>query len=523
MPIITLGLRPIDVHVSMAEECFMLFSGAPPVTTVKIISPLQDGELLDPIPAAPTVIDVSEFDPLDYPAPAPADTPPANPLYEAKTYAGIYRITEYAYVGERYYVAGFGGIEGVVRPENLTYEWTLSDGKTATGNAPEFVFDTPGTVDVTLKVTNTYDGTYGVATSHIKVAASKPTVTSTAVTLPNLYFGSGVMVSELADGRVLFFNGSKPSMTMEWDNAYIFDGSTFTVVESPDFLLYNIYTFPTYDADKSGFTARLDSGKIMYASLADSEHKAVELFDPATGTWSRTGDLSTAANRPWASLLKLPNGNVLAIVNGVDSACEAHLYDAASGTWSLAATPPARLETVFSVDSNRVIGIGTEVSAPACIYYIDGNRWETREIRTPYIDPLRGEVLIRLAGLRSYWYDSSNYKDGSIYVTAYGVMYRINTSTFIAERYTRPLCARKLGAYTLASYRSRFYPEVGHPVPGFGYTDADGEMIGHAPFLNMTDIFEDPEISWAFMLNGKMSVLHHRKSTTTAYLEVLNL
>ena len=310
---------------------------------------------------------------------------------------------------------------------------------------------------------------------------------------------------------------------MEWDNAYIFDGSTFTVVESPDFLLYNIYPFPTFDADKSGFTARLDSGKIMYASLADSEHKAVELFDPATGTWSRTGDLSTAANRPWASLLTLPNGNVLALVNGEDSASEAHLYDAASGTWSLAATPPAKLETVFSVDNNRVIGIGCEVSSPACIYYIDGNRWETREIRIPYIDPLRGEVLIRLAGLRSYWYDSSNYKDGSIYVTAYGVMYRINTSTFIAERYTRPLCARKHGAYTLAPYRSRFYPEVGHPVPGFGYTDADGEMIGHAPFLNMTDIFEDPEISWAFMLNGKMSVLHHRKSTTTAYLEVLNL
>ena len=309
----------------------------------------------------------------------------------------------------------------------------------------------------------------------------------------------------------------------EWDNAYIFDGSTFTVVDSPDFLLYNIYTFPIYDADKSGFTARLDSGKIMYASLADSEHKAVELFDPATGTWSRTGDLSTAANRPWASLLKLPNGNVLAIVNGEDSACEAHLYDAASGTWSLAATPPAKLEIVFSVDSNRVIGIGTEAREPACIYYIDGNRWETREIRTTCIDPLRGEVLIRLDGLRSYWYDSLNYKDGYIYATEYGVMYRINTSTFIAERYTRPLGGRKLGAYTLDSYRSRFYPEVGHPVPGFGYTDADGEMIGHAPFLNMTDIFEDPETSWAFMLNGKMSVLHHRKSTTTAYLEVLNL
>ena len=521
MPIITLGLRPIDVHVSRAEECFMLFSGAPPATTVKIISPLPDGELLDQIPAAPTVIDVSEFDPLDYPA--PADTTPANPLYEAKTYAGIYRITEYAYVGEQYCVGGFGGIEGVQRPVNLTYEWTLSDGKTATGIGPKFVFGTAGRVDVTLKVTNTYDGTYGVATSHIKVAASKPTVTSTAVTLPNLYFGSGVRISELADGRVLFFSGSKPSMTMEWDDAYIFDGSTFTVVESPDFLLYNIYTFPTFDADKSGFTARLNSGKIMYASLADSEHKAVELFDPATGTWSRTGDLSTAANRPWASLLTLPNGNVLALVNGEDSASEAHLYDAASGTWSLAATPPAKLETVLSVDSNRVFGIGNEVSTPACIYYIDDNRWETREIRIPYIDPLRGEVLIRLAGLRSYWYDSSNYKDGSIYVTAYGVMYRINTSTFIAERYTRPLGGRKLGAYTLASYLSRFYPEVGHPVPGFGYTDADGEMIGHAPFLNMTDIFEDPEISWAFMLNGKMSVLHHRKSTTTAYLEVLNL
>mgnify|MGYP000913454116 CR=1 FL=1 len=512
MPIITLGLRPIDVHVSRAEECFMLFSGAPPVTTVKIISPLPDGESLDPIPAAPTVIDVSKFDPLDYPA--QADTPPANQLHEAKTYAGINSIYEYAYVGERFGVGGFGGIEGVSRPENLTYEWTLSDGKRATGLAPEFVFDTPGRVDVTLKVTNTYDGTYGVATSHIKVAASKPTVTSTAVTLPNLYFGSGVIVSELADGRVLFFHGVKPSRTMpEWDNAYIFDGSTFTVVESPDFMPHNQYTYPLFDADKSGFTARLNSGKIMYASLGDPEHKAVELFDPATGTWSRTGDLSTAAKSPWASLLTLPNGNVLALVNGVDSASEAHLYDAASGTWSLAATPPAKLGTVFSVDNNRVIGIGTDDSSPACIYYIDGNRWETRGIRIPY-----GEVLIRMTGLRAGLHDPSFYKDGYIYVD-----YMINTSTFIAERYTRPICGRKRGAYTLSYYTTRFYPEVGHPVPGFGYTDADGEMLGHAPFLNMTNIFEDPEIGWGFMLNGKMSYLHHRKSTTTAYLEVLNL
>ena len=524
MPIITLGLRPIDVHVSRDEECFMLLSGAPPATTVKIISPLPDGESLDPIPAVPTVIDVSKFDPLDYPAPAPANTPPANPLYEARTSAWIYPIVRYAYVGEQYDVAGYGRNEGVSRPENYTYEWTLSDGKTATVRNPVFVFDTPGTVDVTLKVTNTYDGTYGVATSYIKVAASRPPVTSTAVTLPNLYFGSGVMVSELADGRVLFFSGSKPSMTMEWDNAYIFDGSTFTVVESPDFLLYNYFTFYTLNSDKSGlFTTRLDSGKIMYASLADSEHKAVELFDPATGTWSRTGDLSTTAKRPCASLLKLPNGNVLALVNGKDSACEAHLYDVASGTWSLAATPPAKLEVVFSVDNNRVIGIGMEYNDPACIYYIDGNRWETREIRTPLINPLRGEVLVRVAGLRASLWDSLQYKDGYIYADGYGAVYRINTSTFIAERNARHPYGRKIGAYIVSSNYSRFYPEVGHQVPGFFYMDADGEMIGHAPFLNMTNIFEDPEISWSFMLNGKMSVLHHRKSTTTAYLEVLNL
>jgi hypothetical protein len=39
MPITTCGVRPIDVHVSATNDCYMLLNNAPPSTTVKITSP----------------------------------------------------------------------------------------------------------------------------------------------------------------------------------------------------------------------------------------------------------------------------------------------------------------------------------------------------------------------------------------------------------------------------------------------------------------------------------------------------
>src|SRR5207249_4843402 len=77
------------------------------------------------------------------------------------------------------------------------------------------------------------------------------------------------------------------------------------------------------------------NGKVLVAGgIVDSDNHrttSAELYDPSTGTWSYTGSLHTESG---GSAILLANGKVLAV--GSD---RAELYDSATGTWSTTVNP----------------------------------------------------------------------------------------------------------------------------------------------------------------------------------------
>jgi Galactose oxidase, central domain/Kelch motif len=90
-----------------------------------------------------------------------------------------------------------------------------------------------------------------------------------------------------------------------------------------------------------GTATLLPNGKVLVAGGSDNHSflNRAELYDPATGTWSITGNLNTARVDHTATLL--PNGKVLVaggFFNNCSSGCSAlnsaELYDPATGTWS---------------------------------------------------------------------------------------------------------------------------------------------------------------------------------------------
>jgi hypothetical protein len=107
----------------------------------------------------------------------------------------------------------------------------------------------------------------------------------------------------------------------------------------------------------------LQNGMVLVAGGIDSSFNilaSAELYDPASGTWAATGSLNTARLSHTATLL--PDGVVL-VAGGDDSnddaSASAELYDPASETW----TPTGSLNTARDVHTATLLQNGTVLVA----------------------------------------------------------------------------------------------------------------------------------------------------------------
>jgi Kelch motif/Galactose oxidase, central domain len=149
------------------------------------------------------------------------------------------------------------------------------------------------------------------------------------------------------------------------------------------------YTGNLISANDAGSVTLLPSGKVLIVG------RSAELYDPATGTWSSTGNRNTAVGGP-ATLL--PDGRVL--VAGVNSA---ELYDPATGTWSSTAPPISPVGTATLLPNGKVLVAGgynngalnsAELYDPATgTWSITGNLNTARDGLTATLLP-NGKVLV---------------------------------------------------------------------------------------------------------------------------------
>ncbi|MGD0862063.1 MAG: kelch repeat-containing protein [Candidatus Limnocylindrales bacterium] len=174
---------------------------------------------------------------------------------------------------------------------------------------------------------------------------------------------SGATATLLADGRVLIAGGWGSDST-PLASAELYDPATGT------FSL--IGSMSTARAALNGTATLLSDGRVLFAGGADDTGTiaTAELFDPATGTFSPAGSMTTARDGQTATLL--PNGLVLiAGGEGRDgmALASAELYDPATGkftlTGSMAVARITQSATLLPNDRVLIAGGVTTTGTPA--------------------------------------------------------------------------------------------------------------------------------------------------------------
>ena len=175
-------------------------------------------------------------------------------------------------------------------------------------------------------------------------------------------------------------------------------GDTFTHFFNPSVATSELYDPVTgswtatgsLGTARSGHTATLlPDGRVMVAggiNLNDTlsyRLASAELYDPATGTWAPTGDMTEARESHTATLLG--DGTVLAVGGWGEEAisASAELYDPTTGAWIAAGSPGTQFDgfTATLLSDGRVLVAGgmdsqqPTAKASTIIYDPDTGRW----------------------------------------------------------------------------------------------------------------------------------------------------
>jgi hypothetical protein len=170
----------------------------------------------------------------------------------------------------------------------------------------------------------------------------------------------------LLDGRVLVAGGRNGNTSLA--SAEVYDPATQS---------WNLTGSMTTPRDWLSMV-RLADGRVLAAggldlnrSPADAALPSADIYDPATGTWTATADMST---KRWGfALVALPDGRVLA-AGGANARSEcqfsptSEVFDPATGTW----TPTGDMHVHRGFERTMLVGgrvlfLGGEIAAPGSL------------------------------------------------------------------------------------------------------------------------------------------------------------
>lgn len=146
-------------------------------------------------------------------------------------------------------------------------------------------------------------------------------------TAPMVARRDGHTATVLADGTVLVVGGAATDMRPAHTSAEIYDPATDTWTA----------TGSMARARAHHTASLLDDGRVLVAGGEDHvtggvKQASAEIYDPATGQWSATSEMSAARGRHTATMLQ--SGLLLVAGGTVDAATSAELYDPTRATWT---------------------------------------------------------------------------------------------------------------------------------------------------------------------------------------------